>query len=84
VSGNFTSNGGAVTTDSFFSYGTAKTTLTNCTVSGNTGAGVANYGTTTLNKCTVSGNSGDGVISSPAFFFSFLDARSRAMARKYL
>ncbi len=51
------------------------TTLTNCTISGNSagfnGGGLANYGdTTTLTNCTVSGNSsglsGGGVASGTA------------------
>jgi hypothetical protein len=40
--------------------------LTRCTISGNTGSGIANQGTAILNKCTVSGNmapSGAGIFS---------------------
>ena len=35
-------------------------TLTNCTISGNTGVGINNFGTLTVTNCTISGNSASG------------------------
>jgi hypothetical protein len=60
--------GGAVATDAPLSNGTARTSLIDCTVGGNSGGGVSNDGTTTLTDCTVDGNSGDGVDSDAALF----------------
>ena len=59
ISGMTTTGGNAAIGGGLYNEGT--TTLTNCTVSGNSashgGGGVSNYGSLALTNCTVSGNS---------------------------
>src|SRR6266498_3148573 len=62
----------------------AMLTLSNCTISGNSGYGISNgyydYSTLTLSNCTVTGNSGDGISNFTGSGESYVQIRDSVVS----